>query len=81
MNNAFIVIEEYVPGFDLSEVKDARAEFLFHPDALKSFKQKPMGSTLQGWVDELQIEIQNERKNTYDKESRKVRRAGGDSER
>lgn len=66
---AFVVIEEFVPGFDLSEVRGDRAEFLFHPDALRSYKQRPTGSTLEGWVDELQTEIQNERANIDEQEA------------
>ena len=38
MRYAFVILEEYMPGFDLSEVKGRRAEFLFHPEALKPYR-------------------------------------------
>jgi len=35
MNRPFIVVQEFVPGFDLTQIREDRAKLLFHPDTMR----------------------------------------------
>lgn len=51
MNRPFVVIMEYIPGFDVTHVGKDRARVLLHPDVLQV---RPEESHVRGWDAELE---------------------------